>query len=348
MIRTARPGPGKGWRWTMSSGRPSSSPTRRTSSLNSQRSGSTSSNSMSSGSPPTLWCDLIVAAVPCPDSMTSGYSVPWTRNFASPACSRGGVLEDADELLADRLALGLGLGDAGELAEEAVLRVDGDQPRGGVRAEGLLDLLGLVVAHEPVVDVDADELVADGLVDERRGDRRVDAAGQAAQHLRVADLLADGVDGRLDDRVRGPRRPRPGRGEERLDDVEPPRGVGDLGVVLDAEEAPLGVLEGGDRRAGGRPDDPEARRGRGRRRRCGSSTPSGTPAAPRAASTRSSPAARSCRTRCRRSGRPRRRAPAPSAAGRSRCRASAHPHRRSPGRSAGRTRRTPTSARPTG
>ena len=42
MIRTASPGPGNGWRQTISSGRPSSSPTRRTSSLKRFRSGSTS------------------------------------------------------------------------------------------------------------------------------------------------------------------------------------------------------------------------------------------------------------------------------------------------------------------
>ena len=34
---------------------------------------------MSSGSPPTLWCDLMVAASAVPDSITSGYKVPWTR-----------------------------------------------------------------------------------------------------------------------------------------------------------------------------------------------------------------------------------------------------------------------------
>ncbi len=71
MIRIARPGPGNGWRQTIRSGMPSSSPTRRTSSLNSRRSGSTSSMSMSSGRPPTLWCDLIFAAVFEPDSITS-------------------------------------------------------------------------------------------------------------------------------------------------------------------------------------------------------------------------------------------------------------------------------------
>ena len=39
----------------------------------------------SSGSPPTLWCSLIVAAGPSgepPLSITSGYSVPWARNSA--------------------------------------------------------------------------------------------------------------------------------------------------------------------------------------------------------------------------------------------------------------------------
>ena len=52
----------------------------------------------------------------------------------------------------------------------------------------------LALAHEPGVDEDARELGADGLVHERGGDRRVDAAGQPADGARVADLGADGVD----------------------------------------------------------------------------------------------------------------------------------------------------------
>ena len=47
------------------------------------------------------------------------------------------LLEDADELGADRLALGLGVGDAGELVEEALLGVDGDERDLEVVAEGL-------------------------------------------------------------------------------------------------------------------------------------------------------------------------------------------------------------------
>ena len=38
---------------------------------------------MSSGSPPTLWWLLIFAAVRDPDSITSEYRVPCTRNRAS-------------------------------------------------------------------------------------------------------------------------------------------------------------------------------------------------------------------------------------------------------------------------
>ncbi len=84
-MRTAIPGPGNGWRHTTSSGRPISSPNTLTSSLNSQRSGSTSSKRMSSGRQPTLWWLLITAAVDVPLSTTSGYSVPCTRKSTSPS-----------------------------------------------------------------------------------------------------------------------------------------------------------------------------------------------------------------------------------------------------------------------
>ena len=58
------------------------------------------------------------------------------------------------------------------------------QPDAGRRDVVLLDLLGLARPQQPVVDEDAGELVADGPVHQRRRDRRVDAAGQPADHLR--------------------------------------------------------------------------------------------------------------------------------------------------------------------
>ena len=73
MMRTARPGPGKGWRQTKSSGMPSSRPAFRTSSLKRSRRGSIMPlKEMSFGRPPTLWWLLMTAASPVPLSMTSG------------------------------------------------------------------------------------------------------------------------------------------------------------------------------------------------------------------------------------------------------------------------------------
>ena len=118
-----------------------------------------------------------------------------------------------------------------------------------VAAEGLDDLLALVLAHEAVVDEDAGELVADGLVHQRGGHRRVDAAGQAADDPAVADLRPDRRDLLLDDRGHRPRRPAPaGVVEEVLEQLLAVVGVHDLGVELHAVDAALAVLERGRRR----------------------------------------------------------------------------------------------------
>ncbi len=79
----------------------------------------------------------------------------------------GLFLEDADELLADDLPLLLRVGHAGEPGEEALLRLDVDERHVEVAAERLHDLLGLVLAQQPVIDEDAGQLVADRLVDEQ-------------------------------------------------------------------------------------------------------------------------------------------------------------------------------------
>ncbi len=76
----------------------------------------------------------------------------------------GGRLEGADELAADDLALLLRVGDAGQRAEELVLRVDDLQPDAGGGDEVLLDLVGLTGALQPVVDVHTGQLVTDRLV----------------------------------------------------------------------------------------------------------------------------------------------------------------------------------------
>ena len=161
---------------------------------------------------------------------------------------RGLLLEDADELLADPVPLLLRLGDALEPREEALLRLDVHERDLEVAAERLDHLLGLVRAHEAVVDEDAGELVADRLVDEQRGDGRVDAAGERADHALRADLGADPLDLLLDHRRRRPGRRRIGDAvEEVLQHVLPVRRVHDLGVELDAVEPPRRILERRDR-----------------------------------------------------------------------------------------------------
>ena len=55
-----------------------------------------------------------------------------------------------------------------------------------------------------MIDEDAGELLADRFVDQHGGDRRVDAAGQAADHAALADLLADFLDRLVLEGAHGP------------------------------------------------------------------------------------------------------------------------------------------------
>ena len=75
--------------------------------------------------------------------------------------------------------------------EEALAGVDDDEVDAGRLDEVLLDLLGLALAQQPVVDEDAGQLVADRLLHQGRCDGGVDAAGERAEDAVLADLLAD-------------------------------------------------------------------------------------------------------------------------------------------------------------
>ena len=209
-----------------------------------------------------MWCDLIVAAPwPPPDSMTSRVQRA-LHEIAGVADPGRLLLEDADELGADRLALGLGLGEARQPPEEAVLGVDGHQRHVEVVAEGGDHLVALVLAHQPVVDEHAGQLIAHRAVHEQRRHRGVDAAGQAADHAPVADLGADPRHLLVDDRGRAPiARAAADVAEEGGEDVLAVRRVDDLGVELDPVQAALEVLDGGDRRLGRARERREAGRG---------------------------------------------------------------------------------------
>ena len=90
---------------------------------------------------------------------------------------------------------------------------------------------------KPMVDEHAGQLVADGLVQQRRDHRRIDAARQPQQHLAVADLLTDLLDRVRDDVARRPvaRQPQMSR-TKRLQDLHALQRMRHFGMKLHAVE----------------------------------------------------------------------------------------------------------------
>ena len=108
------------------------------------------------------------------------------------------LLKDADELLANDLALALRLGNTGQLAEIAVTGIHADEVDikavGIARAKDRADLFLFVLAEQAVVHKHAGQLLSDGLCQHRSQHRGIHAAGQGAQHLAVANALPQSLD----------------------------------------------------------------------------------------------------------------------------------------------------------
>ena len=103
----------------------------------------------------------------------------------------GFLLKDTDKLGTDDLALLLRIADTGQLVQEAVHRVHVNQVGFHLVAENLDDLFGFTFAQQAVVDVHADQLLSDGL-DQQRGDNRaVHTAGKSQKNLFVTHLFPD-------------------------------------------------------------------------------------------------------------------------------------------------------------
>ena len=156
-------------------------------------------------------------------------------------------LEHLDEQSADGLALGFGVGNALESAEELFGFIHVNEGNVVGIAEQAHHLFGLAGAHQAVVDEDAGELGADGLVDEHRRHGAVDAARQAADDALEADLSLDVVDRLVAERGHGP----VAAAAADLDDeiaVEPRtvRRVHHLGVELQPVDLPVLVADGGE------------------------------------------------------------------------------------------------------
>ncbi len=164
-IRIASPGPGNGWRPTKLSGRPSSRPRSRTSSLNSSRKGSTSCMFMRSGRPPDIVVRFDGDAGPAGeryDSMTSGIQRALCQKICAAEFS-GFFLEHVDEQPPMILRFVSGSVTPASAPKNS-------SRRSGAPAEYCSDR-GTVrrprpprSSHQAVVDKHAGQLVADGFV----------------------------------------------------------------------------------------------------------------------------------------------------------------------------------------
>ena len=174
-----------------------------------------------------------------------------------PAELRRLLLEDPDELVADDPSLRLRVGHPGQAGQEARPGVDHDEAHPEALLERDTQELRLLLAHQPVVHVDAGEPVPDRAVHQARGDRRIHAAGERADHQAVPTRFAclrvhprtDLGDRRFDEVGGGPRRP--GAGDphhEVAQHVAAARRVPYLGMELDPVQAPDGVGHRGELR----------------------------------------------------------------------------------------------------
>ena len=170
------------------------------------------------------------------------------------------LVEDLDEGPADRLALGLGVGDAGEGAEKACLRVDADDLRAEVLREDAHHRLGFAEAQQAVVDEYAGELLPDRAVQERGDHGGVDSAREPEQHLAATDLRAEACEGILDDVADAPERiGAADLAHEALEELSSLGGVRDLGMELYAIEAAALVAHGREGNGAGRRGRAESR-----------------------------------------------------------------------------------------
>ena len=203
-----------------------------------------------------MWCDLMVWL--CfwseprggQDSMTSGYRVPCTRNVGrtpvffstSTLYSLNTSMNCAPIVLRFFSGSVTPLSFARRRSESSMLGHRQMQ----VILEHLHHALLLLVPQQTVIHEAAVKTIADRLVHQRRRHRGVHAARERADDVVIrTNLLVDDGDLLVEHVLHRPTRGEPRDVEEEVTDrLEPALGVGHLGVVLEAEDLALGVLDG--------------------------------------------------------------------------------------------------------
>ena len=177
------------------------------------------------------------------DSITSGYSVPCARNFALPARLVAAWNTSMNVL---PMILRLRSGSVTPLSRRRnsfdgvlVLQLDFE-----MAPENFLHHLRLAPAQQAVVDENAGELVADGLVQQRRRHAGIHAAAQAENHPFLADLRADLLDGLVDVTAHRPVLAAAADVVDEVgDDFPAARRVGHFGMKLQAEHFARAIFD---------------------------------------------------------------------------------------------------------
>ena len=157
-----------------------------------------------------------------------------------------GFFEDLDELVADDLALALGVGDAFEFFQKLLGGIHCFHPDAELSGEKFFHRRRFVGAEESVVYKDAGEAVANGFVEQDGGDGGIHAAAEAEDHAAFADLLADFAAGAVDERFHRPVRCAAADAVDEVgDDFLAAWRVDDLGVELQPVDVALGVADDG-------------------------------------------------------------------------------------------------------
>ena len=98
------------------------------------------------------------------------------------------LVEHLNEQATNGLALGLRIGNPGQLAQKHIPRVHMHQRNVVVIAEHGHDLLSLIVPQQTSIDEHAGQLLTDSFVDQHSCHRAIHPAGKPANHLALTHL----------------------------------------------------------------------------------------------------------------------------------------------------------------
>src|SRR5262247_1186116 len=161
----------------------------------------------------------------------------------------GFFLENFDERMPDAPALLFRIFYSLESGKKLFAGIDIAKALTKALSKQLANPFGLVLPQEPIVDENTDQSFFDRLGNQCRGDRRIYAATQGAEHPAVANVFADLLHRSLDEVLHSPGwLTTADAKDEVIENLLAPRRVRHLRMELDTEEPPAGIGEGSDGR----------------------------------------------------------------------------------------------------